>query len=120
MASRLAEAVSIPRTRASSARRDQTRAALAFALLGLLAVEIVAALWVNAYYLFGAGEETGKLALGPGQTGFSLLVNSILGPTVALVGAATGFYCGTRNPTPPGLANTSVPHQANIPPATLP
>jgi len=69
-------------------RRDHTRASLAFALLGLLLVEIVAA--IGGSFQFSGADK--------GMADFNSVINALIGPTVALVGAATGFYFGTRTP----------------------
>jgi hypothetical protein len=68
--------------------QENTRKYLALALLGLLGIEVLAALLAA---LFICSQLNMKDAL-----------SIVFGPTIALVGAATGFYFGsnsTRSPT---------------------
>jgi hypothetical protein len=77
----------------AEARRDHTRASLAFYLLALLAGEILIAFAGNLFWN------------SPEKSGFNTIATAVIGPTVALVSAATGFYYGTRgtgqSPAPP-------------------
>ena len=72
---------------------DWVRAALAFALFGLLSIEVVGALWVVVRCNGTPDNATIE--------NLKSILTLVLSPTVALFGAATGFYYGTRSETKP-------------------
>jgi len=75
-----------PQVRSIAQRREGVRALLAFCLFVLLAGEVAFAFWGLL-----------KVIADPNQIqALKDVVTMVLSPTVALVGAATGFYYGTR------------------------
>jgi hypothetical protein len=88
-------------------KRDRTRAFIAIFLLFVLLLEIVVGLALPLFItLFADSPITDRLT-GPFEKIFSL----IFGPTVALVGSATGFYFGSRTGERSGLGQSP-----NLPP----
>lgn len=83
----------IPPTEPIEIQQEKTRKVLALALVGILGVVLLAA--VIAGLLPGKGNSR--------STAMKDILPIILGPTVALVGAATGFYFGSNAgvPRPP-------------------
>lgn len=71
------------------AELDRTRKILALVLLGILAIEVVAALMA----VFFAATVTAAM---------KDMLGLVFTPTIALVGAATGFYFGQTRSTPGG------------------
>ena len=82
--------IRLPEFRTIAQRREGVRAALAFSLFLLLAVEIIYGLIA----LCRMGKDPQQL------TALKDILSMVLGPTVALFGAATGFYYGTRHDEP--------------------
>ena len=74
-------------------RREEVRAWIAQALVWLFIIEIIAAMIM---FLI-AGNTDPKRGFGLAFNDVKDIATLILGPTVALVGAATGFYYGGRS-----------------------
>jgi hypothetical protein len=86
-----------PTTHEINLRQEKTRKLLAIGLLLILAAEVAAALfWVfwEFYFIAKDGRDISPL--------MKDILSIIFGPTIALVGAATGFYFGSNagNKTP--------------------
>ena len=75
-------------TRYPPKAEDWVRAALALGLLALLFVEVCTALWVVVVHTDKADS--------PIIENLKSVLTLVLSPTVALFGAATGFYYGTK------------------------
>jgi cytochrome c biogenesis factor len=93
----LIEAPPTPTTHEIDLKQENTRKLLAIILLLILAAEVAAALiWVFWAFYFTAkdGKDISPL--------MKDILSIIFGPTIALVGAATGFYFGSNagNKTP--------------------
>jgi len=73
---------------------DWVRLGLAFALFGLLAIEVIAALWV---VVVCCNQSTATPT--PAVENLKSILTLVLSPTVALFGAVTGFYYGTKSET---------------------
>jgi hypothetical protein len=72
--------------------RETTRRTLALILLGMLLVEVLAGLAAAILDPFIRVEPGGKKM----TDSIQIVLNIIFAPTIALVGAATGFYFGSN------------------------
>ena len=85
--------------------QENTRKALALILLGILGIEILAALaavYVPTLFLNLKPADRPDLS-----TSMKDILSIVFGPTIALVGAATGFYFGSNS----GQSRTSTTEQ---------
>lgn len=77
-----------PRTNPIEATRENMRGKIALCLFGLLAAEVILGLIIVACIASGPSPQNAKIV--------TEWLTSVVTGTIALLGAATGFYFGTR------------------------